>query len=249
MPSRTAMEQQTDIQMHMRKSLIDFIIELHSVFHLRQETLYLAINVIDRYCSIRLVQKKNFQLIGCCALFIAAKYEDSKDHCPNTSDLKQYCRDVYEELAFRQMEGHILETLEWKLGHPTCEAWFRCMVNTLDRTGSDAAKEMAVRQGWAGLEELEIYGTPVIMADLSTQCIARYLMEIMIYQDALLDVPPCVVAEAALILAKVISWGTREVRLLFTFTFHIANRLIASQRVCGCSACSPLLASLTRWHT
>ncbi|CAG8613925.1 16404_t:CDS:2 [Acaulospora colombiana] len=201
-PSRTAMEQQIDIDLSMRPSLIDFMIELHNVFHLRQETLYLGINILDRYCSRRTVWKKHYQLVGCTALWIAAKFEDSKDHVPTAADLKQYCRDVYEETSFIQMEGHVLQTIEWQLGHPTCEAWFRCMVNTLDRSGSQASKEMAIRQGWVGLPELETHGVPVIMADLSTQCIARYFMEVMIYQDALIDVPPCVIAEAALILSK-----------------------------------------------
>lgn len=209
-PSRTAMEQQIDIDLSMRPSLIDFMIELHQVFHLRQETLYLGINILDRYCSRRTVWKKHYQLVGCTALWIAAKFEDSKDHVPTTADLKQYCRDVYEETSFIQMEGHVLSTIEWQLGHPTCENWLRCMVNTLDRSGSQASKEMAIRQGWVGLPELETHGVPMIMADLATQCIARYLMEVMIYQDALIDVPPCVIAEAALILSKVITWKKRE---------------------------------------
>jgi hypothetical protein len=211
MPSRTAMEQQVDIEMHMRAPLIDFMIELHSVFHLRQETLFLGINILDRYCSRRIVHKKHYQLVGCTALWIASKYEDSKEHVPTTTDLKSYCRDVYEESSFIQMEGHVLQTIDWELGHPSCEQWFRCMVNTLDRSGSAAAKEMAIRQGWVGLPELETRGVPVIMADLSTQCIARYLMEVMIYLDALIDVPPCSIAEAALILSKVINWRQRDV--------------------------------------
>ena len=211
MPSRSAMEQQTDIDLPMRQALLDFMVELHGVFHLRQETLYLGINILDRYTSRRVVNKKHYQLVGCVAMWIAAKFEDSKEHVPNTGDLKQYCREVYEESSFMQMEGHVLATINWELGHPTAEAWFRCMVNTLDRSGSAAAKEMAFRQGWVGLPELETRGVPVIMADLTTQCIGRYLMEVMTYQDALIDVPPCVIAEAALILSKVINWRTREV--------------------------------------
>lgn len=210
MPSRSAMEQQTDIDMTMRAALIDFMIELHSVSHLRQETLYLAINILDRYTSRRVVNKKHYQLVGCTAMWIAAKFEDAKDHVPNTGDLRQYCREVYDESSFQQMEGHVLTTVGWELGHPTAEAWFRCMVNTLDRTNSTAAKEMAIRQGWVGLPELETRGVPVIMADLTTQCIGRYLMEVMTYQASLIDVPPCVIAEAGLILAKVITWKTRE---------------------------------------
>ena len=249
MPSRSAMEQQTDIDMTMRAALIDFMIELHAIFHLRQETLYLGINILDRYTSRRVVNKKHYQLVGCVAIWIAAKFEDAKDHIPNTGDLKQYCRGVYEENSFMQMEGHVLATIDWELGHPTSEAWFRCMVNTLDRSGSAAAKEMAIRQGWVGLPELETRGVPVIMADLTTQCIGRYLMEAMAYQASLIDVPPCVIAEAALILAKVITWKTREVSthtvciFLFisdTLSYSVStSRLLPCMSLAICMICCP----------
>lgn len=225
MPSRSAMEQQTDIDLAMRRALVDFMVELHSVFHLRQETLYLGINILDRYTSRRVVNKKHYQLVGCVAMWIAAKFEDSKDHVPNTGDLRDFCHNVYEEGSFIQMECHVLNTINWELGHPTSEAWFRCMVNTLDRSGSAAAKEMAIRQGWVGLPELETRGVPVIMADLTTQCIGRYLMEVMVYQDALIDVPPCVIAEAALILSKVINWRTRERTNESPAALHVARYL------------------------
>lgn len=223
MPCKTAMEQQTEIKMYMRGALLDFLIELHQVFHLRQETLYLAINIMDRYCSRRVVHKKHYQLVGCTALWIAAKYEDNKEHIPTTADLKSYCRDVYEESCFVQMEGHVLNTIDWELGHPTAEAWLRCMVNTLDKSGSQNAKEMAIRQGWVGLPELETRGTPVIMADIVTQSIARFLMEYMAYQEALIDVPTNMLAEAALILARIVNWKTRDRSSESAGALHVAR--------------------------
>ncbi|KAG8816003.1 hypothetical protein FRC19_000637 [Serendipita sp. 401] len=225
MPSRTAMEQQADINMSMRVALLDFLIEVHAAYHLRQETLYLAINILDRYCSRRIVHKKHYQLVGCTALWIASKYEDSKDHVPSTADLRQHCRNVYEETNFVQIEGHILATIDWELGHPTAEAWLRCMVNTLDKSGSQMAKDMVKRQGWEGIEELETRGVPVILADLATQCIARFLMEFMTYQDTLIDVPACVIAEASLILAKVINWKSRERKTESPAALHVARYL------------------------
>ncbi|KAG8810729.1 hypothetical protein FRC17_002811 [Serendipita sp. 399] len=225
MPSRTAMEQQADIDMSMRSALLDFLIEVHAQYHLRPETFYLAVNILDRYCSRRVVHKKHYQLVGCTALWIAAKYEDCKEHIPSTADLRTYCRDVYDENNFVQMEGHILSTIDWELGHPTAEAWLRCMVNTLDKSGSQRAKDMAIRQGWVGMDELETHGVPIIMADVHTQAIARFLMEFMVTQDALIDVPPCVVAEAALILAKVINWQSRERKTESPAALHVARYL------------------------
>ena len=62
----------------MRPYLIDFLIEIHSQYRLRPETLCLAVNIADRYTSKRIVYKRHYQLVGCAALWIAAKFEDAK---------------------------------------------------------------------------------------------------------------------------------------------------------------------------
>lgn len=43
------MGKQIDINEKMRGILVDWIIEVHLRFHLMPETLYLTINIIDRY--------------------------------------------------------------------------------------------------------------------------------------------------------------------------------------------------------
>ncbi|KNE99139.1 hypothetical protein PSTG_07618 [Puccinia striiformis f. sp. tritici PST-78] len=78
---------QPELQWYMRPYLIDFLIEIHLQYRLRPETLYLAVNVIDRYVSKRVVFKKHYQLVGCAALWIAAKYEDAKERVPSVQEL------------------------------------------------------------------------------------------------------------------------------------------------------------------
>ena len=41
----------------MRPYLIDFLIEAHAAFALLPETLFLTVNLLDRYCSRRVVYK------------------------------------------------------------------------------------------------------------------------------------------------------------------------------------------------
>ncbi|KAH8835331.1 cyclin [Flagelloscypha sp. PMI_526] len=117
--SPSCMDQQPEIKWHMRPC--------HFSFRLRPETLYLTLNIIDRYVSRRVVFVKHYQLVGCAALWIAAKFEDAKERVPTVQDLVQVCRDTYDESAFIQMEGHVLSTIEWTLGHPTAEAWLRVL--------------------------------------------------------------------------------------------------------------------------
>ena len=49
---------------------------MHVKFKLLPETLYLTINLIDRYFSIFNVMKSDVQLVGVAALLIATKYEE-----------------------------------------------------------------------------------------------------------------------------------------------------------------------------
>ena len=60
----------------MRAILVDWIISVHSKFKLLPETLYLTINMIDRYFSMFTIAKNDVQLVGVAALLIATKYEE-----------------------------------------------------------------------------------------------------------------------------------------------------------------------------
>lgn len=119
------MDAQPELRWFMRPYLVDFLIEIHQTFRLRPETLFLTMNVVDRYVSKRIVYKRHYQLVGCAALLIASKFEDSKDRVPTVADLSHMCCNAYDESAFSQMEGHVLSTIGWTLGHPTAEAWLR----------------------------------------------------------------------------------------------------------------------------
>ena len=60
----------------MRAILVDWLIDVHQKFKLLSETLFLAVNIIDRFLSIRLINRNKLQLIGVTAAMIATKYEE-----------------------------------------------------------------------------------------------------------------------------------------------------------------------------
>jgi hypothetical protein len=60
----------------MRGILIDWLIGVHLKFKLRNETLFLTTDLIDRFCVEKTVLRSNFQLLGITALFVASKYEE-----------------------------------------------------------------------------------------------------------------------------------------------------------------------------
>ncbi|KIW72368.1 hypothetical protein PV04_00565 [Phialophora macrospora] len=127
-PDVDAIDIQTEIQWYMRPYLLDFLVEAHTAFQLLPETLFLTINLLDRYCSKRVVYKRHYQLVGCAALLIAAKYGDKKEKVPTIKELKSMCCSLYDDDMFLQMEWHVLSTLGWTIGHPTVDAFMRLAV-------------------------------------------------------------------------------------------------------------------------
>jgi len=193
------MDQQPEIKWHMRPCLVDFLVEIHFTFRLRPETLYLTLNIIDRYVSRRIVYIKHYQLVGCAALWIAAKFEDAKERVPTVQELTQICRETYDESAFVQMEGHVLSTIQWTLGHPTAEAWLRVMC--------------------CGpcLEEPKV------------QHVARFLMEITLFYREFVKHTPSSIALGALTLARFLCGKGRrfweETSDCLEIVEHLDNRL------------------------
>lgn len=66
------MRKQPDITHNMRSILVDWLVEVAEEYKLHTETLYLAVNCIDRFLSYMSVVRAKLQLVGTAAMFIAA---------------------------------------------------------------------------------------------------------------------------------------------------------------------------------
>ena len=73
---RGYMDSQVEINAKMRAILADWLIEVHHKFELMPETLYLTLYIVDRYLSMDVVLRREFQLVGVSAMLIASKYEE-----------------------------------------------------------------------------------------------------------------------------------------------------------------------------
>ena len=70
------MDSQPEINSKMRSILMDWLTEVHRKFELMPETLYLTINIVDRYLSVKTVPRRELQLVGISSMLIACKYEE-----------------------------------------------------------------------------------------------------------------------------------------------------------------------------
>nr|DAD32933.1 TPA_asm: hypothetical protein HUJ06_011784 [Nelumbo nucifera] len=111
------MDSQPDINGKMRSILVDWLIEVHYKFRLKPETLYLTIHVIDRFLSMKVVLRRELQLLGIGAMLIASKYEEI--WAPEVNDLVLISDRTYSREQILAMEKAILGKLEWTLTVPT----------------------------------------------------------------------------------------------------------------------------------
>lgn len=86
---------------------------MHAKFKLLPETLFLTINLIDRYFSIFNVLKSDVQLVGVAALLIATKYEEI--YPPNVKDFIYLTDNTYTRPQILGMEQSILFHLQFDI--------------------------------------------------------------------------------------------------------------------------------------
>ena len=113
---------QTDIKDSMRCILIDWIISLQNKFFRKSNTLFLTINLIDRYLSKRSIHRTKFQLLGVTSLFIAFKYEEI--HMKNINDFVDLTARAFDKTEILNMEKIIIDLVEFDLDLPLSNDFF-----------------------------------------------------------------------------------------------------------------------------
>ncbi len=116
MPNSGYMEHQEDLDWKMRGILVDWLIEVHTRFHLLPETLFLAVNIIDRFLSAKVVQLDRLQLVGVTAMFIASKYEEVLS--PHVANFRHVADDGFTEAEILSAERYVLAALNYDLSYP-----------------------------------------------------------------------------------------------------------------------------------
>lgn len=116
MPNPDYMSHQDDLEWKMRGILVDWLIEVHTRFHLLPETLFLAVNIIDRFLSNKKVQLDRLQLVGVAAMFIASKYEEVLS--PHVANFRHVADDGFTVQEILNAERFILQTLNYDLSYP-----------------------------------------------------------------------------------------------------------------------------------
>lgn len=117
------MDYQTDIDSDKRAILINWLVDVSDEYELETETLFICINIIDRFLSKMSVPTSNFQLLGVAAMFIATKYEEI--YPPELSKFVEVTDEAFSGQQIRQMEQEILKALNFRISLPTITFFLR----------------------------------------------------------------------------------------------------------------------------
>ncbi|XP_043120495.1 cyclin N-terminal domain-containing protein 2 [Puntigrus tetrazona] len=98
-----------------RAILVDWLIQVHEVFQFSEETLYLAVHLLNRALRLLKVSISGLQLVGVVCLFLAAK----KEECllPEVSELCYLMENAYSKKQLLRMERRVLTGLKFDLYH------------------------------------------------------------------------------------------------------------------------------------
>jgi cyclin B len=105
----------------MRVILVDWLVDVHLKFKMVPETLYLTINIIDRYLENNQVRRSKLQLVGVASLLLAAKYEEI--YPPDIRDLVHVTDKAYSDKEIVSMECEIILRLNHELTVPTIHSF------------------------------------------------------------------------------------------------------------------------------
>ncbi|KAM8975464.1 cyclin-A1 [Pelodytes ibericus] len=116
-PKAHYMRKQPDITAAMRTILVDWLVEVGEEYKLRCETIYLAINYLDRFLSCMSVLRGKLQLVGTAAILLASKYEEI--YPPDIDEFVYITDDTYTKKQLLRMEHLLLKVLAFDLTVPT----------------------------------------------------------------------------------------------------------------------------------
>ena len=117
------MDIQKELKWQMRSILVDWMVEVHIKFRLLPETLYIAVNLIDRFLSQRVVSLAKLQLVGVTCMFIAAKFEEVI--APSIQNFLYMAEDGFTEDEIFKAERYVLQVLDFNLQYPTPMSFLR----------------------------------------------------------------------------------------------------------------------------
>lgn len=156
----------------MRSVLMDWLVQVHNRFGLLPETLFLTVNCIDRFLSVKVVSLSKLQLVGATAIFVAAKYEEI--NCPSVQEIMYMVDGGFTVEEILKAERFMLSMLDFELGWPGPMSFLRRISKADDydidiRTLAKYFLEVTI------MDE-RFVGSPPSYIAAGAHCLARFML-------------------------------------------------------------------------
>ena len=129
LPEFNYMSKQKDINNRMRAILIDWLIDVHLKYKMVPQTMYISVNLIDRYLSKNETNRMKLQCVGVASMFIASKYEEI--YPPELKDFVYITDKAYVKSDVLGMEYKMLTSLNFDITFPTQWSFFEIFTKKL----------------------------------------------------------------------------------------------------------------------
>ena len=130
LPDPNYMTKQKDINHKMRAVLIDWLIDVHLRYKMVPQTIYISVNLIDRFLSKNETTRPKLQLVGVTSMFIASKYEEI--YPPDLKDFVYITDKAYVKSQVLDMESKMLSSLNFDITFPTQWSFLQIFRKKLD---------------------------------------------------------------------------------------------------------------------
>lgn len=199
--------QQGQITWNMRRTLVDWLVELMETLGLNHETLYSSVKLLDMYLRKEVTHRSELQLVGACAIFVASKYEE---HFPPLSEDLVFLSDhAFSKEDLMKKERLMLRIVDFDINIPSSYRFLRRFGKT---TG----------------------------VDMKRLTLARYALELSLFDERFLNIPHSLAAAASLWIAfklerpilnwdeKAVSYSGYEEKELITTVDKLNELLVAA---------------------
>ncbi|XP_022749107.1 cyclin-B2-4-like isoform X7 [Durio zibethinus] len=203
------MAQQYDINERMRGILIDWLIEVHYKLELMDETLYLTVNLIDRFLAVQQVVRKKLQLVGVTAMLLASKYEEVS--VPVVEDLILISDKAYSRKEVLDMEKLMINTLQFNLSLPTPYVFMRRFLKAAQsdkkvRDNKHGHFAFIIQQSYLNESEMALNVTLLNQLEL----LSFFMIELCLVEYEMLKFRPSLLAAAAIFTAQCALRGSKH---------------------------------------
>ncbi|KAL5003957.1 hypothetical protein ScPMuIL_017413 [Solemya velum] len=113
------LDNQPEVTPGMRGLLVSWLTRLHHQLSLCQDTLFLAVNIVDRILDVMRVSLDCLQLLGVTSLLISSKQEEITP--PEIKELLAGCYDNYTREQVKHLEKMVLVAIRFDLLAPTSQ--------------------------------------------------------------------------------------------------------------------------------